>query len=87
MITECQYTLDSLMEEAVERGASDLHLVVDAPPTLRIDGRVRRMAGPPLASRDIRQLVEPLLSDRQRRRRNLHHDTEFRQAASGAGLL
>ena len=33
--------LIAALQEVVSQGASDLHLTVDAPPTLRIDGALR----------------------------------------------
>lgn len=55
--------LDTLLSDAVARGASDLHLKVDAPPYLRIDGVLRPLDLPPLTAADTRQLVIRLLED------------------------
>lgn len=59
------WNLKNLMGEAIERCASDLHLVVGSPPTFRIDGRIRRAEGPDLAPADIQELLGPLLSPAQ----------------------
>lgn len=61
------WTLRTLMSDAVQRGASDLHLVVGSPPTLRIDGRIRRLEGPDLSPDDLKALLSPLLSPAQLR--------------------
>jgi twitching motility protein PilT len=55
--------IDTLLSDAVARGASDLHLKVDAPPYLRIDGVLRALDLPPLTAADTRQLAIRLLGD------------------------
>jgi len=57
--------IDTLLSDAVARGASDLHLKVDAPPYLRIDGVLRPLDLPPLTAADTRQLVIRLLEDHE----------------------
>jgi len=57
--------LDTLLSDAVARGASDLHLKVDAPPYLRIDGVLRGMDHPPLTAADTRQLAKRILGDHE----------------------
>jgi twitching motility protein PilT len=55
--------IDTLLSDAVARGASDLHLKVDTPPYLRIDGVLRPLDMPPLTAADTRQLATRLLED------------------------
>ncbi len=55
--------IDTLLSDAVARGASDLHLKVDAPPYLRIDGTLRPLDHPPLTAADTRQLAIKLLAE------------------------
>jgi len=55
--------IDTLLSDAVARGASDLHLKVDAPPYLRIDGVLRPLDHPPLTAADTRQFAIKLLED------------------------
>ncbi|MFQ5742885.1 MAG: type IV pilus twitching motility protein PilT [Acidobacteriota bacterium] len=56
--------LDTLLGDAVARGASDLHLKVDSPPFLRIDGVLRAMEGhSPLTAADTRAVAERVLDD------------------------
>ncbi|MEW6742416.1 MAG: type IV pilus twitching motility protein PilT [Planctomycetota bacterium] len=50
--------LEKLLDEVVNRRASDIHLTVGLPPTLRIHGRLRPLEGPPLTEADTRALVE-----------------------------
>ena len=51
-----------------ERGASDLHLTVGAPPTLRIDGALLPTPFEKLNSETAQTLIYSLLNDQQRQR-------------------
>jgi len=51
-----------------ERGASDLHLTVGAPPTLRIDGSLLPTPFEKLTSETSQTLIYSLLNDQQRQR-------------------
>ena len=48
------------MREAVERHASDIHLTVGVPPTLRINGALVRLNLPPLGPADTLRLFESI---------------------------
>ena len=56
-----------LLRELRQQGGSDLHLVADSVPRLRVDGHLRPMEGPRLASQDLSRLVESLLTEEQQR--------------------
>ncbi|MFW6084519.1 MAG: type IV pilus twitching motility protein PilT [Gemmatimonadota bacterium] len=61
--------LRRLLEEMIERGASDLHLTVGQVPKLRIDGHLKDSNhGSPLAPADTESLAFSVLSDEQRKR-------------------
>ncbi|WP_457679293.1 type IV pilus twitching motility protein PilT [Thermovibrio sp.] len=53
--------LDRLLKKTFEVGASDLHLRVNAPPILRINGKLVRLNLPPLTVNDIDQFVKKIL--------------------------
>src|SRR6185437_8055984 len=56
-----------LLELTINRDASDLHLLVDFPPTLRINGELFPIQNvPPLTSADIEELVLPIISPYQK---------------------
>jgi twitching motility protein PilT len=60
-------SIDSLFRIAVEKGASDLHLVANLPPILRIDGELKRITGAPVLSpADVEKLVLSMLTDQQK---------------------
>src|SRR5262245_40152090 len=60
-------TIQQLLQIAVERNASDLHLIVDYPPILRINGEVVRLTNSQnLTKQDLEALVFPLLTELQK---------------------
>ena len=56
------HRLHRLLEELVARGGSDLLLVCDAPPSLRVRGTVRPLGDVPLRAEEIEELVIPALA-------------------------
>lgn len=73
-----QSRLRSLLDEMVERGASDLHITVGGRPKLRIDGRLTDCrAEEALAPEDTAVLGRSLLSERQRSRFARDHDIDL----------
>lgn len=59
-------TIHHLLIEAIERGASDLHLTQNAPPILRIDGALEVLDLPPLTAADSMRMIYSLLNDSQK---------------------
>ncbi len=57
------------MKKAVESHASDLHLIVGEPPTIRVDGDLEHLENyPPLRPEDTKTLIYPLLTPEQIKR-------------------
>ncbi len=54
-----------LIEAVIANNASDLHLNSGDKPSLRIDGSLKKVDYPTLQGKDVLELVEPLLSQRQ----------------------
>jgi twitching motility protein PilT len=61
-------TIQHLLVEAIERGASDLHLTKNAPPILRIDGQLEMLDLPPLSPADSQRMIYSILNDAQKAR-------------------
>ncbi|MCH9031505.1 MAG: type IV pilus twitching motility protein PilT [candidate division Zixibacteria bacterium] len=61
-------TLRELLEKMVELGASDLHLTVGAPPTLRIDGKLEKMQTDSLSPEMTKKLAYSIMNEKQRMR-------------------
>src|SRR5256714_8569379 len=61
-----EHDLIDFLALAAERGASDLHLTVGAPPMLRIAGVIQPLTEEPLTAEDTRRLVIDTLKEGQR---------------------
>lgn len=59
-------TIHHLLVEAIERGASDLHLTQSVPPILRIDGNLEMLDLPPLDMGACQRMIYSLLNDAQK---------------------
>ncbi len=55
--------MQALLEAAVDREASDVHLVAGYPVTYRIHGRLEATDHPPFVGKNVRQLIESILPD------------------------
>ena len=58
---EVSTALRRWLMEAVERGASDLHLVDGYPPFLRLHGELEPLQSPTLSDTQLRSALTPLL--------------------------
>ena len=61
-------TLLQLLKFATDQGASDLHLVADSQPALRVNGRMVRVKSEPMTKEVVRKLCYSVLSDLQKSR-------------------
>lgn len=59
--------IDELLTNAINMRASDLHLSVNMPPVVRVDGKLIRMEAPLLTRSNVEELLLPILSGEQRR--------------------
>lgn len=57
------YDMNDLLDLMVEQGASDLHLQVGQPPTLRLSGSMTPIDGPPLTPSDTEKLMQSITPD------------------------
>ncbi|MBO4767859.1 MAG: PilT/PilU family type 4a pilus ATPase, partial [Lachnospiraceae bacterium] len=58
--------LDDILQEAVDRHASDIHITAGRPVIFRIDGDLRPLDGDKLTPEQIEELVVPLFADNDR---------------------
>ncbi len=67
-----------LLIYTIENRASDIHLTVDLPPSVRVHGDVEPVPGYPSLSREnTRDLVYSIMNDRQRARFEENNDLDF----------
>jgi len=69
--------IKDLLKITVEKTASDLHLVVGIPPTLRIDGLLSPFGEGILTNDDVVELVYQLLTDEQRELLTVNKELDF----------
>jgi len=60
-------TIQELLQIAVDRDASDIHITTYIPPRIRIDGKLISIDHPPLTPAESKTLIYSLLTDRQKR--------------------
>jgi twitching motility protein PilT len=60
--------INTLLIEARRKRASDVHLKVDSPPVLRIDGLLERLDGHNVTDSDIEQVVRTIATDEEMER-------------------
>src|SRR3974390_3808739 len=59
------YSMSDLLQLVVSEGASDLHVRVGTPPTIRVHGILHRVEGPALTSEDTEELMRSITSEEQ----------------------
>jgi twitching motility protein PilT len=77
--------IDRLLQVAVERGASDLHLRIGEPPMLRIDGDIHRVAAMPLGGAEAAALIDGTMPDAARARFADDLDADYAYEVPGLG--
>jgi twitching motility protein PilT len=56
------YDFRAILQQMVQRNASDLHLKVGRPPTLRIHGELASLEHPPVRAEDLRSVAEQTMT-------------------------
>ncbi len=70
--------IKELLKIAVEKKASDLHLVADLPPTLRVDGELMALKNKgQVEAKALEQMVYSIITDEQKQRFNLTRELDF----------
>ncbi|HEV3478268.1 MAG TPA: type IV pilus twitching motility protein PilT, partial [Gaiellaceae bacterium] len=78
------YSIDTLLEQMVAHGASDLHVTVGSPPVLRLRGQLRRVDQlPRLSADDTRQLLYRILSTEQQKQLELNRQIDLSYSMPG----
>src|SRR6187401_737684 len=57
------YSMSDLLQLVVSEGASDLHVRVGTPPTIRVHGILHRVEGPTLAPEDTEEIMRSITSE------------------------
>jgi len=78
-------TLSQLLKTVSIHRASDLHLIVDSEPKIRLDGSLRPLDLPALSSNDIRSLCYSILTDSQKKKFEETKELDFAFAMPDVG--
>lgn len=70
-------TIQELLDLVIAKDASDLHLVVGSPPTLRISGRLEFVGGQPLTHELAQELVLGLVTPQQKDELLVNKELDF----------
>ncbi len=76
-------TIEELLMQLVQDDGSDLHISVNLPPVMRVDGRLRRLEMPPLSADDVEALLFPMLTNEQRRKLEQEWELDFSYGIEG----
>ncbi len=79
------FNFKEAITEMVQREASDLHLKVGRPPTIRIAGELLQLAQAPLKPEDLKALAEQLMTPRQVKEFAEHKEADFAIGVPGVG--
>jgi twitching motility protein PilT len=78
-------TMDELLAEAEQKGASDLHLSTGEPPTLRVHGDLARTDRPKLDTPGVMKLVDSIMNDEQKAWFKENLEADFATEIPGVG--
>ncbi len=79
------FNFKEVLQQLVQRGASDLHLKVGRPPTLRLHGELVALALPALKPEDLKGLAEQLMTPRQVKQFTDNKECDFAIGVPGIG--
>src|SRR5918999_6283125 len=80
------YDYKSILQHMIQTNASDLHLKVGRPPTLRVDGQMVSLEQlPPLKQEDLRSLAEQIMGQKSIKEFSELKESDFALAVPGIG--
>ena len=79
------FNFKAVLQQMVQRNASDLHLKVGRPPVLRLNGDLLTLEFPPLRPEDLKQLAEQIMTPRQVKEFTENKEADFAIGVPGIG--
>jgi len=79
------YSLDDILAMASEQRASDVHITVNLPPTVRVDGRLRPLNFERLQPRECQRIIYNILTDHQISTFEEAHELDFSHGIAKLG--
>jgi twitching motility protein PilT len=75
----------AVLQHMIQANASDLHLKVGRPPTLRVDGHMVSLEMPALRQEDLRSLAEQIMAPKNIKEFSENKESDFALAVPGIG--
>jgi twitching motility protein PilT len=79
------YDYKPILQHMIHQNASDLHLKVGRPPTLRVDGHMVPLELQPLTQDDLRSLAEQIMAPKNIKEFSEQKESDFALAVPGIG--
>src|SRR3954467_240331 len=79
------FNFKAVLQQLIQRNASDLHLKVGRPPTLRLHGELVPVDHPSLRPEDLKGLAEQLMTPRQVKEFTENKECDFAIGVPGIG--
>jgi twitching motility protein PilT len=83
--TPSQFNFKAILQEMIKQNASDLHLKVGRPPTLRVNGELASLELPPMRPEDLKSLAEQLMTPKQVKEFAENKEADFAIGVPGIG--
>jgi twitching motility protein PilT len=83
--TSSSFDYKAVLQHMVQANASDLHLKVGRPPTLRVDGQMLSLDMPALKQEDLRSLAEQIMAPKNIKEFSELKESDFALAVPGIG--
>jgi twitching motility protein PilT len=80
-----QFNFKAILQEMIKQNASDLHLKVGRPPTLRVNGELAPLDLPPMRPEDLKSLAEQLMTPKQVKEFAENKEADFAIGVPGIG--
>jgi twitching motility protein PilT len=78
-----QVHIDDILREAVERRASDIHITVGLPPSIRLDGEIVPLSYEPMTAQQSQRIMYEILSDDHLEKFEQTHELDFGHVVKG----
>ena len=75
----------AILQHMVQQNASDVHLKVGRPPSLRVHGQMVSLEMPPLTQEDLRSLAEQIMAPKNIKEFSENKESDFALAVPGIG--
>jgi len=69
--------VDKFLNFLMKNAGSDLHLVTDSPPIVRIDSLLQKMKLPPLTGEQVKSLIYEIIPEKNRKEYEAVNDSDF----------